>query len=151
LITLASRLLLQKATEKEVIILLKKTLAIIQISRWLIAVFVICVAGVAAIPFEKDYHNTRIAMGTIISKNIDSVTMGSQEHPGHILTLSTSPKTERLALRSGDQVIVEYSPNYIIQSIIKQGLPASRPTVAAVPSYLLGQNHTNQPQKRYAF
>ena len=53
-ITLASRLLLQKATEKEVIILLKKTLAIIQISRWLIAVFVISVAGVTALPFEKD-------------------------------------------------------------------------------------------------
>ena len=133
------------------IILLKKILDIIKISRWLIAVFVVSVAGVAAIPFEKDYHKTRIAMGTIISKNIGSVTMGSQEHRGHILTLSTSPKTERLALQSGDQVIVEYSPDYIIQSIIKQGLPASRPAVAAVSSDLLGQNHTNRPQKRYAF
>ncbi|MGD8990709.1 MAG: hypothetical protein PVI00_04560 [Desulfobacterales bacterium] len=131
--------------------MLKKTLTIIHISRWLIAVFVICVAGVAAIPFEKDNRTTRIAKGTIISHNIRSITMGSQKHPGHILTLSTNPKGERPALRSGDQVIVEYSQDYIIQAIIKRGLPSSRSAGAAPRAYLLGQNHTNRPQKRYAF
>ena len=119
--TLASSLLLENTNTQKVIILLKKTLSIILISRWLIAIFVISVAGVAAIPFEKEIHKTRIVMGTIINKNIGLVTVGSQEHPGQILTLSTNPKTERLALRPGDQIIVEYSSDYIIRSITKQG------------------------------
>jgi hypothetical protein len=104
-----------------VIVLLKKTLSIILISRWLIVMFFISVAGVAAIPFEGKIHNNRIVMGTIINKNIGLVTVGSQEYPGQILTLSTNPKTERLALRPGDLIIVEYSSDYIIRSIAKQG------------------------------
>ncbi|MGD8668378.1 MAG: hypothetical protein PVI58_20420 [Desulfobacterales bacterium] len=101
--------------------MLKKTFSIILILRWLIAIFVISVAGVAAIPFERDIQKTRIAMGTVIHKNIGLITVGSKEHPGQILTLSTNAKTERLALQPGDQIIVEYSPNYIIRSIAKQG------------------------------
>jgi hypothetical protein len=103
-----------------VILLLKKTLSIILISRWLIAIFVISVAGVAAIPFEGNIH-TRIVMGTIINTNTGFVTVGSQKHPGQILTLSNNPETERLALQPGDQIIVEYGPDYIIRSITKQG------------------------------
>jgi mRNA degradation ribonuclease J1/J2 len=104
-----------------VIIVLKKTLSIILISRWLIAIFVISVAGVAVTPFETEIHKTRIIVGTIINKNIGLVTVGSQERPGQILTLSTNSKTDRLALRPGDHIIVEYSPDYIIRSITKQG------------------------------
>jgi hypothetical protein len=118
---LASGLLYLNADVQEVIILLKKSLSIILISRWLIALFVISVAGVAAIPFEGDIDNTRIVTGTIINKNNGLVTVGSQEHPGQILTLSTNPKTERLVLQPGDRIIVAYSSDYIIRSITKQG------------------------------
>ena len=93
----------------------------ILVSRWLIAIFAISLAGVAATPFEKENHKTRIVMGTIINRNIGLVTVGSQEHPGQILTLSTNSKTEQLPLRPGDQIIVEYSPDYIIRTIAKQG------------------------------
>ena len=119
--TLASRLLLKSATVKEVIIVLKKTLSIILISRWLIVIFVISVAGVAATPFEREMAKTRIVMGTIINRNIGLVTVGSQEHPGQILTLSTNTQTERLALQPGDHIIVEYTADYIIRSIAKRG------------------------------
>ncbi|MGD2096560.1 MAG: hypothetical protein PVG35_03210 [Desulfobacterales bacterium] len=101
--------------------MLKKTLSIFLISRWLIAIFIISVAGIAATPFDKETHKTRIVMGTIINSNIGLVTVGLKEHPGQILTLSTNPKAERLSLQPGDHIIVEYSPDYIIRSIAKQG------------------------------
>ena len=101
--------------------MLKKTLSIMLISRWLIAIFVISVAGVAVSPMDKDIHNTRILAGTIINKNIGLLTVGSYQHPGQILTLSTGPHTELLAYRTGDHIIVEYSPDYIIQTISKRG------------------------------
>lgn len=97
--------------------MLKKALSIFLISRWLIAIFVIAVAGVAVTPIEKE---TRILKGTIINKNIGLVTVGSNEHPGQILTLSTGPKTELMAFQTGDLIIIEYSSDYIIQSISKQ-------------------------------
>jgi hypothetical protein len=56
-----------------------------------------------------------------IGSNIDMVILGSHEHPGQILTLSAGPQAQRLALQTGDQNIVEYSPDYIIQTISKQG------------------------------
>ena len=101
--------------------MLKKTLSIILVSRWLIAIFVISAAGVAVTPFETEIYKTRIIVGTIINKNIDLVTVGSKQRPGQILTLTTNSKTQRLALRPGDRIIVEYSPDYIIRSITKQG------------------------------
>ena len=118
---LALTLLLSSAKIKEVAVLLKKTLSILLISRWLIALFVISVTGVAVSPYPKEIPNTRILEGTIIDKNIDMVTVGSHEHPGQILTLSAGPQAQRLALQTGDQNIVEYSPDYIIQTISKQG------------------------------
>ena len=86
-----------------------------------IAIFTIAVAGVAVIPFEKDLHQSRIIVGTIINKNIGLVTVASREHPGQILTLSTNPKAENMTLLPGEQIIVEYGPNYIIQSMTKPG------------------------------
>ena len=101
--------------------MLKKTLSIILISRWLIAIFVISVAGLAVSPHQKEIPNTRILEGTIINKHIGMVTVGSHGQPGQIFTLSTGPQAEWLALRTGDQIIVEYSRDYIIQTISKQG------------------------------
>ena len=101
--------------------MLKTTLSIILIWRWLFVIFVISVAGVAATPHEREIHTTRTLVGTIINKNMDLVTVGSQEHPGQIITLSTNPKSERLTLLPGDQIIVEYSPDYIIRTISKRG------------------------------
>ena len=97
--------------------MLKKVLSIFLISRWLIAIFVIAVVGVAVTPIEKE---TRTIKGTIINKNIGLVTVGSNEHPGQILTLSTDPKTELMAFQTGDLIIIEYSTDYIIQLISKQ-------------------------------
>ena len=99
----------------------KKILSILLVSRWLIAIFLISVAGVAVSPFEQENQNTRILQGTIINKNIGLVTVGSHEHPGQVLTLSTDPQAKWLALRTGDYIIVEYSPDYVIQKISKQG------------------------------
>jgi len=101
--------------------LLKTTLSTLLVWRWLLTIFVISVAGVAASPYEREIHMTRTIVGTIIHKNMDLVTVGSQEHPGQIITLSTNPKSERLTLLPGDQIIVEYSPDYIIRTISKQG------------------------------
>ncbi len=101
--------------------MLKKTLALFLISHWLIAIFVIAVAGMAVTPIDKGIEKTRILKGTIINKNIGLVTVGSNQHPGQIVTLSTGPEIEWIALRSGDQIIVEYSADYIIQSISRPG------------------------------
>jgi hypothetical protein len=103
-----------------VTVLLKRTLSIILISRWLIAIFLISVAGVAATPYEREMYKTRTIVGTIININMDLVTVGLQEHPGHVITLSTNAKAERLTLLPGDQIIVEYSPDYNIRTITKQ-------------------------------
>ena len=100
--------------------MLKKCISIILISRWLIVIFMISVAGVAVSPFEKQIQSNRILEGTIINKNIGLVTVGSNEHPGQVLTLSIAPGTEQLALRTGDQIIVEFRPDYTIRSISKQ-------------------------------
>ncbi len=118
--TLASTLLLQKTNAKEVTIVLKKSMSIILLSRWLIVIFIISVVGVAVIPFEKRIQTGRILEGTIINKNIGLVTVGANEHPGQILTLNTGPGIDRLALRSGDQIIVEFSPDYTIRWISKR-------------------------------
>ncbi len=101
--------------------MLKKTLSILLISRWLIAILIISISGLAMSPHQNDISSTRILEGTIINKNIDTVTVGSHKHPGQILTLSTGPQAEWLALRTGDQIIVEYSRDYIIQAISKRG------------------------------
>lgn len=100
---------------------MKKTLSIILVWRWLFTIFVISIAGVAATPYKGEIHTTRTIVGTIINKNMELVTVGSQEHPGQIITLSTNPKSESLTLLPGDQIIVEYSPDYIIRTISKQG------------------------------
>ncbi len=101
--------------------MLKKILFILLISRWLIVTFVISVAGLAVSPHQKEIPDTRILAGTVINKNIGMVTVGSHGHPGQILTLTTGPQAEWLALRTGDRIIVEYSPDYIIQTISKRG------------------------------
>jgi hypothetical protein len=101
--------------------MLKKTLSIFLRSHWLIAILVISVAGLAVTPFGQNTQSTQILEGTIINKNIGLVTVGSNKEPGQIVTLSTGPWTELLALRAGDQIIIEYSTDYIIQSISKQG------------------------------
>ena len=118
--TLASTLLLQKTNAKEVSIVLQKSMSIILISRWLIVIFIISVVGVAVIPFEKRIKTGRILEGTIINKNIGLVTVGADEHPGQILTLNTGPGIDRLALRTGDQIIVEFSPDYTIRWVSKR-------------------------------
>lgn len=100
--------------------MLKKTLSIILISRWLIVILIISVAGVAVTPFNKDIQKTRILAGTIINKNIGLLTVGAKEYPGQILTLNISPGAEQLALRTGDRIIVEFSSDYTIKSISKQ-------------------------------
>lgn len=118
--TLASALLLERTNLKEVTLLLKKTLSLFLISRWLIAIFIISVVGVAVTPCAQEIPNTRILDGIIINKNMGLVTVGSNKHPGQIITLSSGPKTDLLALRAGDQIIIEYSRDYIIQAISKQ-------------------------------
>ncbi len=118
--TLASTLLLQKINAKEVTIVLQKSMSLILVARWLIVIFIISVVGVAVIPFEKRIQTSRILEGTIINKNIELVTVGANEHPGQILTLNTGPGIDRLALRTGDQIIVEFSPDYTIRWISKR-------------------------------
>ncbi len=118
--TLASTLLLQKINAKEVTIVLQKSMSLILVARWLIVIFIISVVGVAVIPFEKGIQTGRILEGTIINKNIELVTVGANEHPGQILTLNTGPGIDRLALRTGDQIIVEFSPDYTIRWISKR-------------------------------
>lgn len=118
--TLASTLLLQKTNAKEVTIVLQKSMSLILVARWLIVIFIISVVGVAVIPFEKRIQTGRILEGTIINKNIGLVTVGANEHPGQILTLNTGPGIDRLALRTGDQIIVEFSPDYTIRWISKR-------------------------------
>ena len=118
--TLASTLLLQKINAKEVTIVLQKSMSLILVARWLIVIFIISVVGVAVIPFEKRIQTSRILEGTIINKNIGLVTVGANEHPGQILTLNTGPGIDRLALRTGDQIIVEFSPDYTIRWISKR-------------------------------
>ena len=54
------------------------------------------------------------------NNNIGLVTVGSHQQPGQVLTLNTGPGIERLALRAGDQVIVEFSPNYTIRWVSKK-------------------------------
>lgn len=100
--------------------MLKRTLSIILISRWLIAIFLISVAGVAATPYEREIYKNRTIVGTIINKNLGLVTIGSREDPGHVITLSINAKAERLTLLPGDQIIVEYRPDYSIRTITKQ-------------------------------
>ncbi len=118
--TLASTLLLQKINAKEVTIVLQKSMSLILVARWLIVIFIISVVGVAVIPFEKGIQTGRILEGTIINKNIELVTVGANEHPGQILTLNTGPGIDRLALRTGDQIVVEFSPDYTIRWISKR-------------------------------
>ena len=118
--TLASTLLLQKTNAKEVTIVLQKSMSLILVARWLIVIFIISVVGVAVIPFEKRIQTGRILEGTIINKNIGLVTVGANEHPGQILTLNTGPGIDRLALRTGDQIVVEFSPDYTIRWISKR-------------------------------
>ena len=118
--TLASTLLLQKINAKEVTIVLQKSMSLILVARWLIVIFIISVVGVAVIPFEKRIQTGRILEGTIINKNIGLVTVGANEHPGQILTLNTGPGIDRLALRTGDQIIVDFSPDYTIRWISKR-------------------------------
>ena len=118
--TLASTLLLQKINAKEVTIVLQKSMSLILVARWLIVIFIISVVGVAVIPFEKRIQTSRILEGTIINKNTGLVTVGANEHPGQILTLNTGPGIDRLALRTGDQIVVEFSPDYTIRWISKR-------------------------------
>ncbi len=100
--------------------MLQKSMSLILVARWLIVIFIISVVGVAVIPFEKRIQTSRILEGTIINKNIELVTVGANEHPGQILTLNTGPGIDRLALRTGDQIIVEFSPDYTIRWISKR-------------------------------
>lgn len=97
--------------------MLKKTLSILFITRLIIAVLIFAVVGVAATQAEKE---TRIMKGTIINKNIGLVTVGSKKQIGQILTLTAGPRTDLIAFHAGDQIIIEYSTDYIIQSITKQ-------------------------------
>ena len=100
---------------------LKKILSTFQFLRWLIIISIISLSGLVGDHFKQETSANRILKGTIINKNEGMVTVGSNEHPGHIVTLSTAPGIERLALRTGDHIIVEYGPDYIIQAITKQG------------------------------
>ena len=100
--------------------MLQKSMPLILVARWLIVIFIISVVGVAVIHFEKGIQTGRILEGTIINKNIELVTVGANEHPGQILTLNTGPGIDRLALRTGDQIIVEFSPDYTIRWISKR-------------------------------
>ena len=96
--------------------MLKEVPSLLLISRFLIAIPVIAVVAVAATHIEKD---TRRLEATIIKKNIGLVTIGANEYPGQILTLSTRPETERIVFQTGDQIIVEYNADLIIQSIAR--------------------------------
>ena len=99
----------------------KKILSTFHFLRWLMIIFIISLSGLVGVPFKQETSASRILKGTIINKNEGLVTVGSSEHPGHIVTLSTDPGIERLALRTGDHIIVEFGPDYIIQAILKQG------------------------------
>lgn len=98
--------------------MLKKPLSIFLASRFIIAVIVIAIVSFA---LTQSKTETRILEGTIINKNIDLVTVGSKNQPGQILTLSAGPKTDLIAFHTGDQILIEYDADYIIQSISKLG------------------------------
>ena len=98
--------------------MLKKTLSIFLASRLIIAAMIIAVVSMAITQPEEE---TRILEGTIINKSIGSVTVGSKSQPGQIVNLSTGPKTDLIAFHAGDPILVEYSRDYIIQSITKLG------------------------------
>ena len=98
--------------------MLKKPLSLFLVSRLIIAVLIIAAVGVAITHSEEE---TRILEGTIINKTMASVTVGSKSLPGQIVNLSASPKTDLIAFRTGDQIIIEYNAEYIIQSIFKLG------------------------------
>ena len=98
--------------------MLNKPLSIFLASRLIIAVLIIAAVGIAMTQSEEE---TRILKGTIINKTIGSVTVGSKNLPGQIVNLSAGPKTDLIAFHTGDQIIIEYNANYIIQSISKLG------------------------------
>jgi hypothetical protein len=96
--------------------MLKKTLSLFIASRLIIAVLIIAAVSIGITHAGK---KSRILEGTIINKNTGLVTVGSKNQPGQILTLSASPKTDLMALRTGDRIILEYNNDYVIQSISK--------------------------------
>ena len=98
--------------------MLKKPLSLFLGSRLIIAVLIIAAVGVAITHSEAE---TRILEGTIINKTMGSVSVGSKNLPGQIVNLSAGPKTDLIAFRTGDQIIIEYNAEYIIQSISKLG------------------------------
>ena len=98
--------------------MLKKPLSLFLASRLIIAVLIIAVVSFALTQTETETH---ILEGTIINKMIGLVTVGAKNQPGRILTLSAGPETDLIAFRTGDQIIIEYNADYIIQSIFKLG------------------------------
>jgi len=96
--------------------MLKKPLSIFLASRLIIAVLIFAIVSFALTQTETE---TRILEGTIINKNIDLLTVGAKNQPGQILTLSAGPKTDLIAFHNGDQILIEYNADYIIQSISK--------------------------------
>lgn len=98
--------------------MLKKPLSLFLASRLIIAVLIIAVVSFALTQTETETH---ILEGTIINKMIGLVTVGSKNQPGRILTLSAGPETDLIAFSTGDQIIIEYNADYIIQSIFKLG------------------------------
>ena len=98
--------------------MLKKSLSLFIASRLIIAVLII---GVVSFALMHNDTETHIMEGTIINKMIGLVTVGSKNQPGQIVTLSAGPDTDLIAFHTGDQIIIEYNADYIIQSITKLG------------------------------
>jgi hypothetical protein len=97
--------------------MMNKLLSIFLASRLIIAILIIAAVSIAVTRAEKE---PRIMEGTIISKNIGLITVGSKNRPGQILTLSAGPETSLIAFHAGDRILIEYIENYIIRSITKQ-------------------------------
>ncbi len=97
--------------------MLKKTLSIFLASRLIIAILIIAAVSFAATPSEKE---TRILEGTIINKTVGLVTVGAKKQPGQIVTLSVDPNSNLTAFHVGDQVLIEYNSDYMVQSVTKQ-------------------------------
>jgi hypothetical protein len=98
--------------------MLRQTLSIFLISGLLIAILANAVVEIAVTRTDK---KTRVLMGTIIEKDLFSLTVGVNNRPGEILTLTAGPAIDLTVFREGDRIIVAHDRQRTIQSIAKTG------------------------------
>jgi hypothetical protein len=110
----------QKRHRKEAALttMLKKTLSMFLISGLIIAMLVSAVVGTTVSQADK---KTRILTGTIIEKDLYSLTIGVNNRPGEIVTLTAGPAIDLTAFLEGDQIRVAHDQDRAIQSIVKTG------------------------------